>query len=129
MRQSARAWRSWLARTGAVVLAGLLGVVLGPGAAGAAVVPPELHRRAAAGGMVPVIVRLDVPFTAEGIVGEPGAVAAQWQGIARAQASVVSALAGVSHQVRHQYRAVPLLAIATGLRGSGCWRACRRFSG
>lgn len=120
MRQSGKAWGSRSAQAVAVVLAALLGVALGPGAAGAEVVPPALHQQAAAQGIVPVIVQLDVPFTAEGDLSGPAgpaAVSAQRQGFARAQAAVLSALAGVSHQVRREYRTVPLLAVAVGADG------------
>jgi subtilisin len=77
-------------------------------------VPPELTHRAAVEGTVPVIVRLAMAVTPEGILADKGAVLGQRQGIANRQRAVLAALTGQGHRMRHRYETVPFLALEVG---------------
>jgi hypothetical protein len=78
------------------------------------VVPQELAQKAWTHGTIPVVVHLGVLTTPEGFLLDSGAVATQRQDIAATQGWVLSALTGLSHQVRHQYETLPFLALEVG---------------
>jgi hypothetical protein len=91
-----------------VSVIGALGLLLLPACAAAGqqsapFVPSELLARAAAEGMVPVIVRFQLP---------PGSEEPRRERIAEARRAVLQAIANTPHQVRRVYEAVPLVALA-----------------
>lgn len=92
-----------------VSLISALGLLLFLPACGAAgqrstpVVPAELFARAAAEGMVPVIVQFQVL---------PGPEEARRERIVEARRVVLEAIAGTPHRVRRAYETVPMVALA-----------------
>ena len=92
----------------AVISLGLFVAV--PAAAIAQLVPPALSQRALIEGSVPIIVHLGVRTMPEGALSGSAAMV-QRQGISVAQQDVLTALAGLSHRVRHRYQTLPLLAL------------------
>jgi len=85
--------------------------VVTPVAAAGQVVPAELSQKALVKGKVPVIVHLGVPMTPEGLLADSATVTAQRLRIATAQQTVLTALTGASHRVRHRYDTLPFVAL------------------
>jgi subtilisin len=94
--------------------AGLLLLWAIAAAAQPALVPPSVAHRAWSEGRVRVIVQLGVPAAPEGMLESPAHVAVQRHDIASAQGTLLSALAGRSTRVLHQYPTIPFLALELG---------------
>ena len=80
-------------------------------------IPQQVRERAQLEGRARVIVELVLPTGAhvpEGHLKSPAAVSRQRQGIATAQAAVLTRLRGTPHRLVRQYQTVPFLALEVG---------------